>query len=169
MIVSTSSFILETRLPNNDNNIGGSDLLFRRASEHYNMMINKHEPEYLCKLFGKRFSDEVNDYIYLPDDKKTNENLNNFIKIIHDPCRDYIFCKIIENLNTKFEGSISSKKDSENSTEWSNKERYIMIWNRMVDKNIIIYKNKCNLLKNINYICIDFCNELLVKVNVFDL
>lgn len=132
-IVDTTLFKLETSLPYLDNP-GGSLVIFGKYHELYTQMIQEHEPDYLKNMFGQQFTEEL--YQYINDDLHTpDERLDKFIEIIKIPASYYCFCKIMENWNSLYLGTVSVKQENENSTSFPNSERYVMVWNRMVRKN----------------------------------
>ena len=142
MIVEFSDFKREAKIPDLFPEIGTDDFVNTATQEALQEFIDEYERKYLLQFFGKRkqayiLLREFSYYLEFPEDDK---KMTRLIKSLKTIIPNFIAWYWFRNESVQNTGIGAVIPQGENSNRTNNVDRMVFIWNEMVDKTRVLYK-----------------------------
>lgn len=149
VITDSTHFVGEINLPNLDT--GSPQLSYLQT------MIDRHEPSYLSDVLGYELAQLLIEdqgvaspptsgvYYDLLQGKEFTDSLGRlnkwegFASPVYNPIAHYIYCLVLRDSHSTFNGIGVTRPKSENSEIYSPHEKITYAWNRMVDINCVLH------------------------------
>lgn len=147
MICKFEDFKLEYSIPNLQG-LGGSDIINSMIQSNLQDFIDEYEPRFLAMFFRDSFQapeldyiSEINIYNDLPDEEKTDADMNTLIYYLKFAIARYVAYNYFRNSITTNTTVAETKNLSQNSERTPQLDRLVKIYNDMVEvnKNIWYY------------------------------
>ena len=169
MLIDCSYFTKGSRKIHNatlGNTIDANSILVNETIESY---IAENQEMYLSKILGASLGNKVNAYLVCLDDDdepKHNEAFDAVCDRLREPFADYVFYRILRDINSKVYITELVIEKSAN-TPISPRRRQVTAWNSMVDKHRLFVawcQTKECPLDNISS-----TYDVLTKINQFNI
>ena len=146
MIVDFNDFIGEIRIPNLFAELGTEDAVNLAIQEEFQIFIDKYEPIYMLQFFGDEETiTNLYNYYKLPDEEKTDEVKNELLKSLKSIIPNFIAFYWFRNETIQNTGIGAVIPQGQNSKRINNVDRCVFIWNEMVEKSRLLYRDYWNV------------------------